>query len=474
MAAATVGVEDRFNPMSAAIPFIRVVVLTFDGGDMTLACLQSLHALDWPRDRYEIVLVDNGSLDDVAQRARNEFPDVIVLEPLENLGFAGGCNLGIHHDVNGPLTERYDYVALLNNDATVEPNWLHELTETMSSADDVGGVASKMLFSDRYAPIRITITEQLAERRRDELGLCVTALRLNGQRCDDIVQFDEGFHGEVDPDRARDEEIARWSRQHATVRFALPDGDTATASLRLNAKQRLSVRLETDVDSVDVVIGGDGETVYEAVDINIGDFREDVINNVGSELYEYGFAGDRGFMEPDLGQYDDESEVFAWCGGATLLRAAYLDDVGVFDTRLFLYYEDTDLAWRGRKAGWRHLYCPTAVVRHHHAQSSGVGSPVFRYHTERNRLLVAARNAPFRVVALGLAGELRHCVRVNLALLVKRPLTLRMPSRPEPAHRRRVLGAILKRLPGALKSRRTDRTSVPRTTIASTWERRKW
>ncbi len=474
MAAATVGVEDRFNPMSAAIPFIRVVVLTFDGGDMTLACLQSLHALDWPRDRYEIVLVDNGSLDDVAQRARNEFPDVIVLEPLENLGFAGGCNLGIHHDVNGPLTERYDYVALLNNDATVEPNWLHELTETMSSADDVGGVASKMLFSDRYAPIRITITEQLAERRRDELGLCVTALRLNGQRCDDIVQFDEGFHGEVDPDRARYEEIARWSRQHATVRFALPDGDTATASLRLNAKQRLSVRLETDVDSVDVVIGGDGETVYEAVDINIGDFREDVINNVGSELYEYGFAGDRGFMEPDLGQYDDESEVFAWCGGATLLRAAYLDDVGVFDTRLFLYYEDTDLAWRGRKAGWRHLYCPTAVVRHHHAQSSGVGSPVFRYHTERNRLLVAARNAPLRVVALGLAGELRHCVRVNLALLVKRPLTLRMPSRPEPAHRRRVLGAILKRLPGALKSRRTDRTSVPCTTIASTWERRKW
>ena len=111
------------------------------------------------------MLVDNGSLDDVAQRARNEVPDVIVLEPLENLGFAGGCNLGIHHDVNGPLAERYDYVALLNNDATVEPNWLHELTETMSSVDDVGGVASKMLFADRYAPIRITITEQLAERR---------------------------------------------------------------------------------------------------------------------------------------------------------------------------------------------------------------------------------------------------------------------------------------------------------------------
>jgi GT2 family glycosyltransferase len=236
----------------------------------------------------------------------------------------------------------------------------------------------------------------------------------------------------------------------------------------------LNLKCETDSETVEVIVGADGETSYETVEVEVGAFREDVINNVGSELYEFSFAGDRGFMEPDFGQYDEPCEVFAWCGGATLLRAQHLDDVGVFDTRLFLYYEDTDLAWRARKAGWRHLYCPTAIVRHHHAQSSGVGSPMFRYHTERNRLLVAARNAPVRVTALALAGEIRHCARVNLALLVKRPLTLRMPSKPEPAHRRRVLGAVLKRLPGALRSRRTDRTLVSCAQIATTWERRKW
>ena len=48
-----------------------------------------------------------------------------------------------------------------------------------------------------------------------------------------------------------------------------------------------------------------------------------------------------------------------------------------------------------------------------------MGSDVFRFHTERNRLLVAARNAPLRLVALTLLAETRHCVRVNLALLVK-------------------------------------------------------
>lgn len=459
---------------SETIPFVRVVVLTFDGGDMTLACLQSLHELDWPRDRLEIVLVDNGSLDDVAERTRVQFPDVIVLEPLENLGFAGGCNFGITHNVVGLLADEYDYVALLNNDATVDSHWLKELVSVAQPSADIGGVASKMLFADRYAPVRISIKEELSERRRDELGLCVTALRLDGQRCEDIVQFDEGFHGAVDPDGARDEEIARWSRRSATLRFAIDERKTATTTIRLNAKRRISVRLETDVDVVDVVVGANGETEYEMVDIRLGTYREDVINNVGSELYELGFAGDRGFMEADLGQYDEPCEVFAWCGGATLLRAKHLDEIGIFDTRLFLYYEDTDLAWRGRKAGWRHVYRPTAKVRHHHAQSSGVGSSVFRYHTERNRLLVSARNAPLRIVALALAGEIRHCVRVNLALLVKRPLTLRMPSKPEPAHRRRVLGAILKRLPGAVASRRSDETVTARSSIQETWERRKW
>ena len=43
--------------------------------------------------------------------------------------------------------------------------------------------------------------------------------------------------------------------------------------------------------------------------------------------------------------------MFAWCGGAVLLRREYLDDVGIFDERLFLYYEDTDLSWRGTAQG---------------------------------------------------------------------------------------------------------------------------
>jgi GT2 family glycosyltransferase len=125
----------------------------------------------------------------------------------------------------------------------------------------------------------------------------------------------------------------------------------------------------------------------------------DVVNNVGNELTDDWYGVDRGFGLVDAGQFDAPTEVFGWCGAAVQFPSAYLRDVGGFDERLFLYYEDLDLAWRGRERGWRYRTVPSSVVRHRLGASSRVGSPVFRYHTERNRLVVLAKHAPWGVVA---------------------------------------------------------------------------
>jgi GT2 family glycosyltransferase len=71
-----------------------------------------------------------------------------------------------------------------------------------------------------------------------------------------------------------------------------------------------------------------------------------------------------------------------------------MDDVGLFDDRYFLYYEDTDLSWRMRLAGWDVRYIDDAVAWHEHAASSRVDSPLFRFHNDRNRLLTLVKNAP--------------------------------------------------------------------------------
>ena len=73
----------------------------------------------------------------------------------------------------------------------------------------------------------------------------------------------------------------------------------------------------------------------------------EVINNVGTVLTDDKHGADRGYLEPDDGRFGAPEDVFAWCGAGVLLRRAYLDEVGQLDERLFVYYEDLELSWRG-------------------------------------------------------------------------------------------------------------------------------
>ena len=449
--------------MTFEVPFVRIVVLSFDGGQMTLDCIESLVKTDWPRDRYEIVMVDNGSLDDVTERVRAQYLDVRILEPLRNLGFAGGCNLGIQAVAcsQGKPLRDYGHVALVNNDATVESGWLRALVEAIEMGQDVGAASAKMLFADRFTGIDLEVSETSIAGGGDDrlVGVCVSGIRIDGERCDQRLQFDEGFHGPVGFDPTRGEEFARWSKNRGALRISETRTDESVqqvVSFRLSAETERTVTLRSDIDEVTVTVGGgyaDKKPIFTWVDVRVGSDVFDVINNVGSNLYQRGFGGDRGFLERDRGQFEQAVEVFAWCGGAVLLKKAYLDAVGVFDERLFLYYEDTDLSWRGRLQGWRYLYAPGALVRHRHAQSSGVGSDTFRFYTERNRLLVLLKNAPLWLAVRSGLGEVRRTFVINVRHLILRPLTLRMPARPEAAMRRRVLKSYISLVPAMLRDR---------------------
>src|SRR5207244_12193902 len=89
----------------------------------------------------------------------------------------------------------------------------------------------------------------------------------------------------------------------------------------------------------------------------------------------------------------------------------------LFEEDLFVYYEDFDLAWRGRARGWRYLYVPASVVYHVHTASSREGTAFFEHHVERNRLTVILRNAPLPFVA----RVVYRYVRVMAALSSRTP-----------------------------------------------------
>lgn len=117
-----------------------------------------------------------------------------------------------------------------------------------------------------------------------------------------------------------------------------------------------------------------------------------IINSAGIVVDRLGVASDRLLGEPLSSSEQEPVEVFGTSAGAGLYRRTMLEEVP-FDKTFFAYLEDVDVAWRARMRGWRCIYVPTAVVRHHHSTTAVHGSPFKYYWTGRNRVRVLARNA---------------------------------------------------------------------------------
>lgn len=171
--------------------------------------------------------------------------------------------------------------------------------------------------------------------------------------------------------------------------------------------------------------------------------RSDILNNVGIELWRDGTAFDRGLNQVDRGQFDKVTDIFGTCAGASLYRRSALEKIGLFDEDFFAYSEDVDLAWRGRRAGYRSILCPAAVCYHHHG-GSDIGRAWKITMVSRNRLWVLLIDYPILDVILSPVFTLMRWLYMTL-VLVRR--TWRKDDRtevsPDSISKRQLLFAVL-------------------------------
>jgi GT2 family glycosyltransferase len=421
-----------------SVPTVGVVIVNYNGGDLTIDCLRSVIRTAWPAGQLRVVLVDNASRDGVAARVRNELPVVRVIERDANGGFGAACNVGIAQlgDV--------DAVALVNNDARVEAGWLAPLVRALEAEPRVGAACPKILLADRYLEVILHSSTARDVGDGRERGVIVSGARVDGRDVWARSRLRSGFLG-----REAHEPVAgsQWSG--------------ADASLLVPAGERLELSMASTQDpaTVTLTVGGavtkldvgPSRRWYEVVTAGT---PRDIINNAGTQIDGSGFGSDRGYLEPDDGRYDRPVDVQAWCGGAVLLRASYLTDVGGFDERLFLYYEDVDLSLRGAERGWLYRYVPESAVRHVHGASSGTDSSFKQWHDDRNRLLVLARHSTTTVTT-------RAAMRFLLTTAsyarrdVVRPLVAHRTPHPETVRMRlSAFGSFVRLLPGTLRARR--------------------
>jgi GT2 family glycosyltransferase len=254
-----------------AVPGICVVVPNWNGAAHLGPCIRSLAAQD--HDDFEIVVVDNGSVDDsvaMLDRLAAEIAPVplMVLRNDVNRGFAGGVNRGIRHALDSGASA----VALFNNDAVADAGWLSALAAVLDA-----------------------------------------------------------------------------------------DPDVAIATGRLLMRDGLSV------DST-------------------GDFYS---------IWGLAFPRDR---DRPAEPVRESGDVFAASGGASLYRLSLFADIGVFDEEFFAYFEDVDLSFRARLAGYRISYCADAVAFHDQGATSRTMSGFATTQFFRNLPLLLVKNVPARLL----------------------------------------------------------------------------
>lgn len=429
-----------------------VVVVNWNGERWLRPCLDALarQSTSFP---YLVWVVDNASTDGSLALLEREYPDVRVLRNSANLGFAGGNNTALR-EVTTP------FAVLLNNDATPEPDWLEQVLAPFSApgAARLGAVSSKVVFEPRFLQLSVDAPAFVpggADPR--ELGVRISGVTVDGADVTSRVLWERLTWGPEGEGAAR----FWWTRPSGEMLVPLPSlSGPWEVSLSWAAEAAKDVSLSWDGGAVTCPVT---EWLSEvSFTVPAGTRSVDVVNNVGSVVLTSGYGADRGFQEVDQGQYDEAEEVFALCGAAVGFRTEAGREVGWFDDDFFLYYEDTDLAWRLHAAGWSIRYEPKAVVRHVHAASSVEWSPTFVFHTDRNRLLMLVKNA----TAARAAREVGR-YPLTTGSIALRTLRLALRSRSRPAvrptlMRLRVLASFLRLLPAMLHKRWTADRTVPR------------
>ena len=263
---------------------VSVVLVNFRGASDTIEAIEHLGRLDWPQELLEIVVVENNSGDESAERIRAAAPHVTLVVSKTNDGFAGGCNKGV-------AASSGEFIALLNNDAKPDAAWVRAAIDRFAQSPMIGAVASRVL-----------------------------------------------------------------------------------------------------------------------------DWDGKLVDYIDSAMTWYGMGYKPVTGEPVPKKSTVAHDVLFGTGSAMFVRRAVYDELGGFDERYFMFFEDVDLGWRLNLRGWRFTYEPASLAYHkHHASMDNFGSFKETYLLERNALFTLYKN-------LG-ETELPDILPAAMSLSVRRAIT---------------------------------------------------
>ncbi len=153
-----------------SLPHVSVITVNYNGRAYLRNLFESLYSQNYPREKIQIIMVDNASSDNSVAFTQKNYPFVKIIACKKNTGFAEGNNIGLKH-AQGEL------IAIINNDCVAESGWLSSLVKTLffkeeelldlkNNKNKVGAIGSKILFYYHYYPLEISFDDNKSRQSK--------------------------------------------------------------------------------------------------------------------------------------------------------------------------------------------------------------------------------------------------------------------------------------------------------------------
>jgi GT2 family glycosyltransferase len=347
---------------------VTIIIVNYNGKRFLNNLFLSLSTMKIEQLKYEIVLVDNASGDSSIEFVKENFGNLInlkIVESNENLGFAAGNNRGVEYAEG-------EYIVFLNNDTEVDKNWLISLYNFMLANPKCGMANSKLLFFYDFIKLRFSTSDRI---------IISSKLIINNRE----YNFDSKFCKNV---ICNSQELICFGNSEIYV--PLLDGENAYL---------FDIEIVDNFGNDNKLISCGKEWLLAKGEIRLSFSIKEIqlnkivlVQNAGSGVNANYDGYDIGFCEQDGNDYRKKYEIVGGCGASIIMLREDFINIGKFDERYFMYYEDMDLSFRLRKSGKIIMFCPESIVRHIHTGSSKEWSPFFCYQTSRNKLLFIYKN----------------------------------------------------------------------------------
>lgn len=375
---------------------VSIIIVNFNGIKYIDCLFDSLVELDVDF-KFEVIFVDNGSTDSsveyLEKKKLNKKINLSIVKSDFNLGFAGGNNLGVSKATG-------EYIVFLNNDTKVNSIWLKELYGEIKNDNTIGIVNSKILFFYDFIKINISTQDNILIDKK--ILINEEEYELQDKFCRNIVNSNEG--------------VICFGNTELYIPLLK---DVCDYEIKFNI-------LRSNCDSDTFLIGESCKEIIRDSKVIIAMSKQEVerlkvalIQNAGSFINDNYDGYDNMSGQIDNPTEIDSQEVEMGCGASIILRKDIFNQVGGFDDRFFMYYEDADLSFRIKKLGKRIILNPKSVLRHIHTGSSKEWSPFFMYHVYRNKLLFLYKNKGKKLYFKFLLRQINHGIKTKNKIELK-------------------------------------------------------